>query len=188
MDYFRRPELFETLHVNTNIEYVLPSPLVAESSGEPMLMIHGGPCCSCTQNRSLQTPQKVLDQDLFHLIDSYCCEEVGFDIETENVDCVQDVVDFLCDCCETEEQSPRLTFDTEKPNVNPMDERFLNSVQVLTDEDLSQEKLSNSRKYDRHFGEKAVEETVKNTVIHNGVCSSGFSSLWLSPGNSARNL
>lgn len=71
MDYFRRPELFETLHVNTNIEYVLPSPLMAESSGEPMLMIHGGPGCSCLQNRSLQTPQKVLDQDLFHLIGKY---------------------------------------------------------------------------------------------------------------------
>lgn len=71
MDYFRRPELFETLHVNTNIEYVLPSPLMAESSGEPVLMLHGGPGCSCLQNRSLQTPQKVLDQDLFHLIGKY---------------------------------------------------------------------------------------------------------------------
>lgn len=112
MDYFRRPELFETLHVNTNIEYVLPSPLMAESSGEPVLMLHGGPGCSCLQSRSLQTPQKVLDQDLFHLIDSYCCEESDLDIETQNFDCVKDAVDILCDCSETELETLELTIDT----------------------------------------------------------------------------
>lgn len=182
MDYFRRPELFETLHVNTNIEYVLPSPLMAESSGEPVLMLHGGPGCSCLQNRSLQTPQKVLDQDLFHLIDSYCCEESDLDIETQNFDCVKDAVDILCDCSETELETLELTIDT-KEHQNDIS----NSV---TNIDLLQDTPSNCRKYERHFGEKAIaiEETVKNTSIHNGVCSSGFSSLWLSPGNSARNL
>lgn len=184
MDYFRRPELFETLHVNTNIEYVLPSPLMAESSGEPMLMIHGGPGCSCLQNRSLQTPQKVLDQDLFHLIDSYCCEESDLDIETQNFDCVKDVVDILCDCSETELETLELTIDT-KEHQN--DECFSNSVMYT---DLLQEPPFNCRKYERHSREKvtAIEETVKNTSIPNGVCSNGFSSLWLSPGNSARNM
>lgn len=90
----------------------------------------------------------------------------------------------MCDCSETELETLELTIDT-KEHQN--DECFSNSV---TNIDVLQDPPSNCRKYERHFGEKAIaiEETLKNTSIHNGVCSSGFSSLWLSPGNSARNL
>lgn len=120
----------------------------------------------------------------FSFADSYCCEESDLDIETQNFDCVKDVVDILCDCSETELETLELTIDT-KEHQN--DECFSNSVMYT---DLLQEPTFNCRKYERHFGEKvtAIEETVKNTSIPNGVCSSGFSSLWLSPGNSARNL
>lgn len=120
----------------------------------------------------------------FSFADSYCCEESDLDIETQNFDCVKDVVDILCDCSETELETLELTIDT-KEHQN--DECFSNSVMYT---DLLQEPPFNCRKYERHFGEKvtAIEETVKNTSIPNGVCSSGFSSLWLSPGNSARNL
>lgn len=120
----------------------------------------------------------------FSFADSYCCEESDLDIETQNFDCVKDVVDILCDCSETELKTLELTIDT-KEHQN--DECFSNSVMYT---DLLQEPTFNCRKYERHFGEKvtAIEETVKNTSIPNGVCSSGFSSLWLSPGNSARNL
>lgn len=120
----------------------------------------------------------------FSFADSYCCEESDLDIETQNVDCVKDVVDILCDCSETELETLELTIDT-KEHQN--DDCFSNSVMYT---DLLQEPTFNCRKYERHFGEKvtAIEETVKNTSIPNGVCSSGFSSLWLSPGNSARNL
>lgn len=118
----------------------------------------------------------------FSFADSYCCEESDLDIETQNFDCVKDVVDILCDCSETELKT--LTIDT-KEHQN--DDCFSNSVMYT---DLLQEPTFNCRKYERHFGEKvtAIEETVNNTSIPNGVCSSGFSSLWLSPGNSARNL
>lgn len=120
----------------------------------------------------------------FSFADSYCCEESDLDIETQNFDCVKDVVDILCDCSETELETLELTIDT-KEHQN--DECFSNSVMYTN---LLQEPSFNCRKYERHFGEKvtAIEETVKNTSIPNGVCSSGFSSLWLSPGNSARNL
>lgn len=120
----------------------------------------------------------------FSFADSYCCEESDLDIETQNFDCVKDVVDILCDCSETELETLELTIDT-KEHQN--DECFSNSVMYT---DLLQEPPFNCRKYERHFGEKvtAIEETVNNTSIPNGVCSSGFSSLWLSPGNSARNL
>lgn len=120
----------------------------------------------------------------FSFADSYCCEESDLDIESQNFDCVKDVVDILCDCSETELETLELTIDT-KEHQN--DECFSNSVMYT---DLLQEPPFNCRKYERHFGEKvtAIEETVKNTSIPNGVCSSGFSSLWLSPGNSARNL
>lgn len=119
----------------------------------------------------------------FSFADSYCCEESDLDIETQNFDCVKDVVDILCDCSETELETLELTIDT-KEHQN--DECFSNSVMYT---DLLHEPV-HCRKYERHFGEKvtAIEETVKNTSIPNGVCSSGFSSLWLSPGNSARNL
>lgn len=118
----------------------------------------------------------------FSFADSYCCEESDLDIETQNFDCVKDAVDILCDCSETELETLELTIDT-KEHQNDIS----NSVMNI---DLLQDTPSNCRKYERHFGEKAIaiEETVKNTSIHNGVCSSGFSSLWLSPGNSARNL
>lgn len=88
----------------------------------------------------------------------------------------------MCDCSETELETLELTIDT-KEHQNDIS----NSVMNI---DLLQDTPSNCRKYERHFGEKAIaiKETVKNTSIHNGVCSSGFSSLWLSPGNSARNL
>lgn len=120
----------------------------------------------------------------FSFADSYCCEESDLDIETQNFDCVKDVVDILCDCSETELETLELTIDT-KEHQN--DDCFSNSVMYT---DLLQEPTFNCRKYERHFGEKvtAIEETVNNTSIPNGVCSSGFSSLWLSPGNSARNL
>lgn len=120
----------------------------------------------------------------FSFADSYCCEESDLDIETQNFDCVKDVVDILCDCSETELKTLELTIDT-KEHQN--DDCFSNSVMYT---DLLQEPTFNCRKYERHFGEKvtAIEETVNNTSIPNGVCSSGFSSLWLSPGNSARNL
>lgn len=120
----------------------------------------------------------------FSFADSYCCEESDLDIETQNFDCVKDVVDILCDCSETELKTLELTIDT-KEHQN--DDCFSNSVMYT---DLLQEPPFNCRKYERHFGEKvtAIEETVNNTSIPNGVCSSGFSSLWLSPGNSARNL
>lgn len=122
--------------------------------------------------------------DFFSFADSYCCEESDLDIETQNFDCVKDVVDILCDCSETELETLELTIDT-KEHQN--DECFSNSVMYT---DLLQEPPFNCRKYERHFGEKvtAIEETVKNTSIPDGVCSNGFSSLWLSPGNSARNL
>lgn len=131
---------------------------------------------------TLDETLKTLDFFL-SFADSYCCEESDLDIETQNFDCVKDVVDILCDCSETELETLELTIDT-KEHQN--DDCFSNSVMYT---DLLHEPV-HCRKYERHFGEKvtAIEETVKNTSIPNGVCSNGFSSLWLSPGNSARNL
>lgn len=139
-------------------------------------------CCILKLYLTLEETLKTLD--FFSFADSYCCEESDLDIETQNFDYVKDVVDILCDCSETELETLELTIDT-KEHQN--DDCFSNSVMYT---DLLQEPTFNCRKYERHFGEKAtaIEETVKNTSIPNGVCSSGFSSLWLSPGNSARNL
>lgn len=140
-------------------------------------------CCIIKLYLTLEETLKTLDF-FFSFADSYCCEESDLDIETQNFDCVKDVVDILCDCSETELETLELTIDT-KEHQN--DECFSNSVMYTN---LLQEPSFNCRKYERHFGEKvtAIEETVKNTSIPNGVCSNGFSSLWLSPGNSARNL
>ncbi|XP_062592801.1 uncharacterized protein LOC134254278 [Saccostrea cucullata] len=176
MDYSRRAELFEILYINTNIEYTLP-PSLMKAAEEPILKVHGGPECSCDQRISHCHTQNVLDQDLFHLIDSLSpAEENTFAEEFDNV---SDVIDFLCDCEVTEVEN----FSNVQPINNDED---VNQTILVEPVNGPEKKQTHQRKRKRDF-EEVFEVSVKR--LRSGVCSSGFSYLCrLSPGNNIRSL
>ena len=130
------------------------------------------------------------------LADTFYGEETDFEFEDEHFDNVDEVFDILCESgdilCESSDvlfessdaESLDIGADNEDRIRNVKDENCLNvNVQVQgNDFSLPQRRI--------HEIQRVEKEAVNKRAwsVQTGVCSSGFSSSWLSPGNNARNL
>lgn len=135
-------------------------------------------------------------ESFLFLADTFYGEETDFEFEDEHFESVDEVFDILCESgdilCESSDvlfessdaESLEIGADNEDRIKNVKDENCLNvNVQVQGNEfSLPQRRIDEIQ--------RAEKEAVNKRAwsVQTGVCSSGFSSLWLSPGNNARNL